>query len=65
MSYKTLDDGYLTIKQKIGEGTYCKVNKAECKVFRDIMNKEINEFEKVEGVQEMAVKVFKRQNLRK
>ena len=44
---KTIDKGYLTIKHKIGKGTYCKVNKVDCKVFRNIMNKTSGENEKV------------------
>lgn len=36
---KTIDKGYLTIRQKIGKGTYCKVNKVDARVFRNIKNK--------------------------
>jgi hypothetical protein len=44
---KTIDNGYLTIKHKIGKGTYCKVNKVDCRVFRNIVNKLTGENELV------------------
>ena len=33
--YKTIDNGYMTIKEKIGEGAFCKVRTAILAVNRE------------------------------
>ena len=33
--YKTIDNGYMTIKEKIGEGAFCKVKTAILAVNRE------------------------------
>jgi calcium-dependent protein kinase len=51
----------LTIKYKLGKGAFCSVRHATCKVFREIPGEE----EPVEGIQEMAVKIYDKVMLKK
>lgn len=62
--WKQLDGGYMTIKDKIGAGSFCKVKEATCVVNREVENPDTGEVEKVKGEQQMAVKVFNRQKLK-
>jgi hypothetical protein len=32
--FTEIDKGYMTVKEKLGKGTFCKVKKAVCKVNR-------------------------------
>ena len=48
--WKTLDGGYLTVKGKLGEGAFCKVKEAVCKVNRVRINKETGQEELVPGL---------------
>lgn len=56
--FKCIDKDYLIIKQKLGEGAFCKVKDADVKVYRDIDGKQ------VQGIQNMAVKIFNKPKLR-
>ena len=47
--WKTIDDGYLTIKEKMGEGSFCKVKKAVALVHREEVNEETGEKTLVPG----------------
>ena len=38
--FKCIDKDYLTIKEKIGTGGFCKVKHATCKVYREKEGKE-------------------------
>lgn len=58
--WKTIDDGYLTIKEKIGEGSFCKVKNAVCVVHREAIDEETGEKTLVPGEQHLAVKIFNR-----
>ena len=62
--FKVLDNGYLTIKEKIGTGGFCKVKKAVAQVNRMKKDELTGEETKVPGKQELAVKIFNRKFLK-
>jgi len=61
--YKTIDNGYMTIKEKIGEGSFCKVKTAILAVNREETN-ESGETVLIPVKQKLACKIFNRKNLK-
>ena len=62
--YTEVDNAYMTVKDKIGKGTFCKVKSAVCKVNRTKTDEVTGEVTKVPLLQELAVKIFNRKVLR-
>ena len=56
--------GRITILEKIGSGGFCKVYKCEKSINRTTVFKGCEEEEKRPGTQNLALKIFDRQNLR-
>ena len=56
--------GRITILEKIGSGGFCKVYKCEKSIKRTTVFKGCEEEEERPGTQNLALKIFDRQNLR-
>lgn len=63
-SWKCIDGETFIIKEKIGQGAFCKVKHATGQVYRNIPNKETGVEQEVEGEQQMAFKIFNRKKLK-
>ena len=63
-TWQSVDEGFMIIKQKIGQGAFCQVRKATIKVNLEKKNAETGETYKEMGEQQLAVKVFNKKLLK-
>lgn len=63
-TFKTLANGKIKILEKIGTGGFCKVHKCAKSIVRTTVFKDCLEEESRPGTQNLALKIFDRQNLR-
>ena len=63
-TWHSVDDGFMIIKEKIGQGAFCQVKRVSIKVNLEKKNAETGETYKEQGEQQLAVKVFNKKLLK-
>lgn len=58
--FTEIDNGYMTVREKLGKGGFCTVKSVSCKVNRTKKDEDTGEEIKVPLEQYLAAKVFKR-----
>ena len=62
--FTEIDKGYMTVREKLGKGAFCKVKSVSCKVNRTKKDEVTGEETKVPLEQFLAAKVFNRKFLK-